>query len=66
MAKKESIRWDIKKGYGVYLSIPTTLIKKWIKEGKIKKEEVFIWRSGMSGWRRPEELDEFKGLFKRR
>lgn len=66
MANKKSTRWDVKKGYGIYNSIPTETIKKWIKEGKVKKEEVFVWKSGMSGWRRPEELDEFKRMFKSR
>lgn len=59
-------KWDIKRGYGVYKSIYTRVLQKWIKEGRIKGGEVFVWTSGMSGWRRPEELDEFRRLFLRR
>lgn len=67
MANKKSTKWDVKRGYSVYKDISTNAIKKWIRERRFSKgEEVFLWRSGMSGWRRPAELDEFKGLFKKK
>lgn len=57
------IKWDIKRGYGVYKSVYTEVLQRWIKEGRIKEGEVMVWRSGLSGWRRPEDLDEFRRLF---
>lgn len=59
-------KWDIKRGNGVYGGVNIQTIKDWIKKGKIKEGEVEVWTSGMSGWRKPEELDEFKKLFKKR
>lgn len=59
-------KWDIKRGYSVYKSVYTPTIRKWIKDGRINEREVFVWSSGMSGWRRPEELNEFKHFFKKR
>lgn len=63
---KSNKKWNIKRGYSVYKSVYTEQIKAWIREGKIKRGEVFIWASGMSGWRRPEEVDQFKRLFKKK
>lgn len=59
-------KWDVKRGYGVYKSIYTQQLQRWIKEVRIKKGEVFVWSSGMSGWRRPEELEEFSRFFERK
>lgn len=59
-------KWDIRRGYGVYRSVSTEMLQKWIKEGKVKKDEITIWTSGMSGWRRPEDFDEFKRLFEKK
>lgn len=66
MAEKKYINWDIKRGYGVYRSVYTPLLQRWIKEGRIKEGEVFVWRSGLSGWRRPEDMDEFRELFEKK
>lgn len=65
MKNKNDIKWDIKRGYSVYKSVYTKALQKWIRDGTIKKDEVFVWTSGMSGWRRPEELVEFKSLFEK-
>ncbi len=32
----------------------------------IKKDEALVWRSGLSGWRKPEELAELKPYFEER
>ncbi len=56
-------KWDIKRGYSVYKSVYTPIVKKWIREGRINEGEVLVWTSCMSGWRSPEELDEFKSIF---
>lgn len=61
-----SIKWDVKRGYGVYQSVYTEVLQRWIKDGRIKEDEVFVWTSGMSGWRRPEELLEFRPLFEKK
>lgn len=58
-------KWDIKQGYGVYKSVYTEILKKWIKQGSIKEGAAFVWASGMSGWRRPEELPEFAYYFEK-
>lgn len=59
------IKWDIKRGVDIYGSIFDSRLKKWISAGKIKKAEAVVWRSGFSGWRRPEELQELQIYFKR-
>lgn len=61
--KFKDVKWDIKKGYAGYRSVSTPVLAKWIKEGKIKRGEVEVWRSGFSGFRRPEDLDELKPYF---
>lgn len=57
--------WDIKRGYSVYRSVSTEVLQRWIKEGRIEEGGVFVWTSGMSGWRRPEDLDELWPFFKK-
>jgi len=64
--KFKDIKWDIKKGYAAYRSISTDMLCKWIKEGKINNGEVKVWRSGLSGFRRPEDLDELKPYFSKK
>lgn len=66
MTHKKFLKWDVKRGYSVYQSVYTGALQKWIREGKINEGEVFVWASGMSGWRRPEELDEFRMFFERK
>ena len=58
--------WDIRRGHGVYKSVNTAVLKKWIKDGRINIGEVLVWTNGMSGWRRPEQMDAFKPLFKKK
>ena len=59
------IRWDIKRSADVYRQILDARLKFWISTGKIKPGEVVVWRSGFSGWRRPEELEELIPYFRR-
>lgn len=66
MTNKKFAKWDVKHGYGVYQSVYTETLQKWIKGCRLKEGEVFVWASGMSGWRRPEELPEFEKFFKRK
>jgi len=57
------IKWDIKRGASVYHQISDNRLKLWIKTGKIKAGEVVVWRDNLSGWRRPEELEELSSFF---
>ena len=41
-------------------------MKSWILNGIIKPDEALVWRSGLSGWRKPEELEELIPFFKQR
>jgi CheY-like chemotaxis protein len=63
MAEK---RWDIKRGASVYHQVSDAHIKQWIKTGKIKAGEVVVWHINLSGWRRPEELEELRPCFELR
>lgn len=60
------IKWDIKRGAGVYRGVYDDRLKNWIFTGKIKQGETVVWRSGFSGWRRPEALEELQPFFKHR
>ena len=57
------LRWDIKRGANVYHQVSDARLKLWIKTGKIKTGEVVVWHTDLSGWRRPEELEELRPLF---
>ena len=59
------IKWDIRRGAEIYRTVYDGRLKNWISTGKIKKGEVLVWKSGFSGWRRPEELDELRPFFDR-
>lgn len=59
------INWDIKRGADIYRRVFDGRLKSWISSGKIKYGEVVIWRSGFSGWRKPEELEELIPCFRR-
>jgi CheY-like chemotaxis protein len=59
------IKWDIKRGAQTYRSIFTSRLQRWISTGRVKPGEVVVWRSGLSGWRRPEGLDELLPYFER-
>ena len=56
-------RWDIKRGANVYHQVSAARLKLWIKTGKIKASEAAVWHSDLSGWRRPEDLEELKPFF---
>ena len=56
-------RWDIKRGANVYHQVSDARIKLWIKSGKIKAGEAVVWHTDLSGWRRPEELEELRPFF---
>ncbi len=58
------IKYDIKRGADIYRAIYNSRLENWISTGKIKRGEIFVWRSGLSGWRKPEELDELLPFFK--
>jgi len=57
------IKWDIKRGAQIYRVIYNSRFKSWISTGKIKRGETMVWRSGFSGWRKPEELPELAPFF---
>ena len=59
------IKWDIKRGADIYRQVQDIRLKSWISTGKIKPGEIVVWRSGFSGWRRPEELEELIPYFRR-
>jgi len=59
------IKWDIKIGREIYRVVSGSRLQRWISTGKIKPREVLVWRSGFSGWRKPEELKELWPFFKR-
>ncbi|MGB7296509.1 MAG: response regulator [Candidatus Aminicenantales bacterium] len=58
------IRWDIKRDANIYRQVSDNRIKLWIKTGKIKADEVVVWHINLSGWRKPEELEELIPFFK--
>lgn len=60
------IKWDIRRGAEIYAGVYDARLKRWISTGKIKLTEVLVWRSGFSGWRKPEDLEELIPFFKRR
>ncbi|MBU0716116.1 MAG: response regulator [Verrucomicrobia bacterium] len=57
------IKWDIRRGAQIYRVIYNSRLKNWISTGKIKRGETMVWRSGFSGWRKPEELPELAPFF---
>lgn len=59
------LKWDIKIKGETYRGISGSRLQRWIFTGKIKPKEVLVWRSGLSGWRKPEELKELRPFFKR-
>ena len=61
----QEIKWDIKRGAGIYRVIYNSRLKSWIATGAIKRGEIMVWRSGLSGFRKPEELPELASFFER-
>ena len=60
------IKYDIRRGADIYRAIYDSRLKKWISTGWIKRGETLVWRSGLSGWRKPEELEELAPFFEKR
>ncbi|MCG2679747.1 MAG: response regulator [Kiritimatiellae bacterium] len=60
------IKWDIRRSADIYRQIYDSRLKSWIAAGKIKPGETVVWKSGFSGWRKPEELEELIPWFRRR
>ena len=60
------IKYDIKRGADVYRLIYHARLRSWILKGVIKRGEAIVWRSGLSGWRKPEELEELKPYFRQK
>jgi CheY-like chemotaxis protein len=59
------IKYDIRRGADIYRTILQPRLQSWISSGKIKRGEILVWRSGLSGWRRAEELEELAPFFGR-
>lgn len=59
------LKYDIKRGADIYREIYGSRLGRWISTGKIKQEEILVWRSGLSGWRKAEDLEELEPFFKR-
>ena len=59
------IKYDVRKGADIYRSIYASRLRSWISTGKISLEEVLVWRSGLSGWRKLKVLVEFKLFLKK-
>ena len=62
----KELKYDIRRGADVYRLIYFARLKSWILKGIIKKGEAIVWRSGLSGWRKPEELEELKPYFEQK
>ncbi len=60
------IKYDVKRGADVYRLIYPSRLRSWILKGIIKKDEAIVWRSGLSGWRKPEKLEELRPYFEQR
>ena len=59
----KEIKYDIRRGAQIYRAIYDVRLQRWISTGKIKRGEITVWRSGLSGWRRAEELEELAPFF---
>ena len=59
-------KYDVRRGVDTYRLIYHTRLRSWILKGIIKRGEAMVWRSGLSGWRKPEELEELRPYFKQR
>ena len=60
------LKYDVRRGADTYRLIYHSRLKSWILKGIIKRDEALVWRSGLSGWRKPEELEELIPFFKQR
>lgn len=62
----QELKYDVRRGADTYSAVYHPRLKAWILKGIIKREEALVWRSGLSGWRRPEDLKELKPYFEKR
>jgi len=60
------LKYDVRRGADTYRVIYHSRLKSWILKGIIKRDEALVWRSGLSGWRKPEELEELTPFFEQR
>ena len=60
------LKYDVRRGVDTYRLIYYSRLKSWILRGIIKRDEALVWRSGLSGWRKPEELEELIPFFEQR
>jgi len=60
------LKYDVRRGADSYRMIYHSRLKSWILRDIIKRDEALVWRSGLSGWRRPEDLPELKPYFDQR
>jgi CheY-like chemotaxis protein len=62
----KELKYDVRRGADTYRMIYHSRLKSWILRDIIKRDEALVWRSGLSGWRRPEDLPELKPYFEQR
>ena len=62
----KELKYDVRRGADTYRAIYHSRLKSWILRDIIKRDEALVWRSGLSGWRRPEDLPELKPYFEQR
>ena len=62
----KELKYDVRRGADTYRVIYHSRRKSWILRDIIKRDEALVWRSGLSGWRRPEDLPELKTYFEQR
>ena len=62
----KEIKYDVRRGADTYRLIYHSRLRSWILKGIIKHDEALVWRSGLSGWRKPEELKELEPYFEQR
>ncbi len=60
------LKYDVRRGADTYSAVYHARLKSWILKGIIRRDEALVWRSGLSGWRKPEELHELKPYFEKR
>jgi len=60
------LKYDVRRGVDTYRLIYYSRLKSWILKGIIKRDEALVWRSGLSGWRKPEDLEELRPYFEQR
>ena len=59
----EETKYDVRRGADIYRAIYFSRLKSWILAGHIKRGDMVVWRSGLSGWRKPEKLEELTPFF---